>query len=911
MRLRWWVGVSALVPWLLPAPLGKRPGARRAGENKWEGRRDICNAAPVAGVSPAGGESDGPETRPVLRSHRAELPARPSGQAHLQPSEECGGPASSPGALLLARRAGGGPVPGPAGAGGPAEGRGRGLAGLLLRAVVRSLHRWPRGGAAGGAAARQGGAVCGGELLVESGEVQTEAELLPVPRRPSVLSQVQETTSRLRVSVHHGLCFGPIEYKGPFTAAYVERFIRKVVTPLTYLPSRAVLREFLSYHEPGVVGFFEFNSSPQPPGYTTFLSSALHALKRDFRGAVRFAVVTNKDVAAAISVHEDETVYLHRRFNSSLTFPRQERNFTSQNICSWVFEHSESILHWLSPTGAKSRSLEEELRKGPALLLFIPHNPLGAHHPLLTQIADVAERYHSCSSPSFSHFQGGDGFTLRTPDGSRPLCCNTLMLPGWRSVSRSSQSVCELCLNRSIFGSDAGLGLGVALSASGRCSGVELEAALGPYLRQLSVSGPQQLLSFSAACSNVPDAYSPFTHYSACCRSLQPGAGVPEPRPQESGQQTSKPHALTPSATGVDCSLADSITGLRCRTNKTLRFYLLDSHLHWTFAAGLGALGNGSGQVFATIVNLPDETHYVLNHQEGLKESLEHLIRNFSAPYSLLQRHLVGERDLRPPSSLIQEVTTASFLNVVMDPKTDVLLFYYTKWCGFCTALNHVVVQLARLFEGDGGFTVARVNVGSNDLPWEFMADHVPAVLFFPKHRKHLSVKYSDNAPITLPNLVRFVLKHTDQAGPGPAAGSGAWSLLEAELRQLQGEVRTLQRARERLSQQLATLWRDNRRISLHAHAVESQNAELQRQSQQLEELHRQKNLQLGDAVRRLQELADASESLLTENTLLKVLLTAMKERRAEQEEMPDDDADEMTDDELDGEQKEGKEAAS
>ncbi|XP_028827923.1 thioredoxin domain-containing protein 11 isoform X4 [Denticeps clupeoides] len=705
--------------------------------------------------------------------------------------------------------------------------------------------------------------------------------------------------------------FGPIEYKGPFTAAYVERFIRKVVTPLTYLPSRAVLREFLSYHEPGVVGFFEFNSSPQPPGYTTFLSSALHALKRDFRGAVRFAVVTNKDVAAAISVHEDETVYLHRRFNSSLTFPRQERNFTSQNICSWVFEHSESILHWLSPTGAKSRSLEEELRKGPALLLFIPHNPLGAHHPLLTQIADVAERYHSCSSPSFSHFQGGDGFTLRTPDGSRPLCCNTLMLPGWRSVSRSSQSVCELCLNRSIFGSDAGLGLGVALSASGRCSGVELEAALGPYLRQLSVSGPQQLLSFSAACSNVPDAYSPFTHYSACCRSLQPGAGVPEPRPQESGQQTSKPHALTPSATGVDCSLADSITGLRCRTNKTLRFYLLDSHLHWTFAAGLGALGNGSGQVFATIVNLPDETHYVLNHQEGLKESLEHLIRNFSAPYSLLQRHLVGERDLRPPSSLIQEVTTASFLNVVMDPKTDVLLFYYTKWCGFCTALNHVVVQLARLFEGDGGFTVARVNVGSNDLPWEFMADHVPAVLFFPKHRKHLSVKYSDNAPITLPNLVRFVLKHTDQAGPGPAAGSGAWSLLEAELRQLQGEVRTLQRARERLSQQLATLWRDNRRISLHAHAVESQNAELQRQSQQLEELHRQKNLQLGDAVRRLQELADASESLLTENTLLKVLLTAMKERRAEQEEMPDDDADEMTDDELDGEQKEGKEAAS
>lgn len=38
----------------------------------------------------------------------------------------------------------------------------------------------------------------------------------------------------------------------------------------------------------------------------------------DFRGVVRFGVVTNRQVAEAISLQEDETVYLHRRFNSSL-----------------------------------------------------------------------------------------------------------------------------------------------------------------------------------------------------------------------------------------------------------------------------------------------------------------------------------------------------------------------------------------------------------------------------------------------------------------------------------------------------------------------------------------------------------------------------------------------------------------
>lgn len=43
--------------------------------------------------------------------------------------------------------------------------------------------------------------------------------------------------------------FGPIEYKGPFVAPYVESFILRVITPLTYLPSRATLKDFLSYHE--------------------------------------------------------------------------------------------------------------------------------------------------------------------------------------------------------------------------------------------------------------------------------------------------------------------------------------------------------------------------------------------------------------------------------------------------------------------------------------------------------------------------------------------------------------------------------------------------------------------------------------------------------------------------------------
>lgn len=44
----------------------------------------------------------------------------------------------------------------------------------------------------------------------------------------------------------------------------------------------------------------------------------------DFRGAVRFGVVTNKQVAEAIPLQDDETVYLYRRLNSSLVSKSQQ-----------------------------------------------------------------------------------------------------------------------------------------------------------------------------------------------------------------------------------------------------------------------------------------------------------------------------------------------------------------------------------------------------------------------------------------------------------------------------------------------------------------------------------------------------------------------------------------------------------
>lgn len=578
---------------------------------------------------------------------------------------------------------------------------------------------------------------------------------------------------------------GPIEYRGPVRSEYLESFIQRVSAPLTYLPSVTALHTFLTQHQ-AVVGYFRFSSSPQPAGYMIFLLSALHTLRRDQQGEVRFAVVTNQAVAEGVALREDESVYLHRHLNSSLVFPRTQRNFTAQAVCDWVFENRESVIHWIQPTGVKSYSLEAELQKGPALLTFLPHNPLTANQ-LLTQVSAVALQYH-CSSEE-------DWF---------PRCCQSLSFS-------SDASVCELCVSR--------------------CWALDL------YLQRVSLS----------SCRSVQSSYGAFGRSSVCCRS------VPRPPP-------------------------DSITGLQCRSNKTLRFYLLDTQLHWPLAQRLGA---SADLPFITIINLRDETHYVLNHTDTLAD----FIQNFSASYSPLHRHLVGNKQQQQTQSLIQEVTSDSFLHTVMDSQRDVLLLYYSAWCGFCSVLNHVFLQLARLFQGNSAITVARVNVGRNDLPWEFMVDHLPSVLFFPRHRKQMSVKFPENTPMTVPNLLRFVLQHTDHT-PWEESGGGVEprSLLEAELQALQQQVFSLHRARERLSQQLSVLWRENRRLTLHTHTLETQNAELQEQSGRLETLYREKTRQLSETVHRLQMLADASEELLKENTLLKVLLTVLRERDGQEE---------------------------
>ncbi|XP_072691914.1 thioredoxin domain-containing protein 11 isoform X5 [Canis lupus baileyi] len=672
--------------------------------------------------------------------------------------------------------------------------------------------------------------------------------------------------------------------------------------------------------EPGVLGYFEFSGSPQPPGYLTFFTSALHSLKKDYLGTVRFGVITNKHLAKLVSLVHSGSVYLHRHFNTSLVFPREAVNYTAENIHKWALENREALLRWLRPHGGKSLLLNNELKKGPALLVFLPFNPLAESHPLIDEITEVALEYNNCHRDQvveqlLQHLRRADAPLLRplAPEPPEQLpepplitaspCCNTVVLPQWHSVSRT-HNVCELCVNQSTGG--------VRPSSVGmpQCSFFEMAAALDSfYLKEQTF---YHVASDSIECSNFLSSYSPFSYYTACCRTINRAVtGF-----IDSGQSVFETPTITFSSLEKKCEVdppgsvphieenrylfpevdvsSTNFTGLSCRTNKTLNIYLLDSNLFWLYAERLGAPSATRVKEFATIVDVKEESHYILDPKQALmKFTLESFIQNFSVLYSPLKRHLIGSDSAQFPSQhLITEVTTDTFWEVVLQ-KQDVLLLYYAQWCGFCPSLNHVFIQLARLLPSDT-FTVARIDVSQNDLPWEFMVDRLPTVLFFPCNRKDRSVKYPEDLPVTLPNLLRFILHHSDPAStPQNLANpptkeclqseavfqQGHISHLEREIQKLRAEISTLQRAQVQVEAQLSSARRDEHRLLRQKQTLEKQHSLLQLHSEQLQTLYEQKTHELEEVAQKLQELADASENLLTENTWLKILVATMERK--------------------------------
>ncbi|XP_035695474.1 thioredoxin domain-containing protein 11-like [Branchiostoma floridae] len=683
-----------------------------------------------------------------------------------------------------------------------------------------------------------------------------------------------------------------IEYNGPVTTKHMVKFLRRVASPVTYVRNLEDLVFFCTLQDTGVLAYFDFSGWRPTLGYLHYYLAAQNALEIEPFHGVNFGVITSLEVAGLVKIKEPRTVVMVRALNDTLVYP-DTRNFSHQEILAWVEENKVKTVQWLPLSGMKSLQLSTELYAGPSLLYFTPDNPDG-ESTSVAMFREVAMDYFNCNDSQLVRDLVNISREYRKilrgseePTETRSNCDNS------NTNNRKTLSSKSLSSVKSAHSLNA---VGDSLQTQGK-DNIDSMAYSKPTCKQeLQGDCPNQ-------CKNTQT-------YDSVARNVKTSQTECNTVPTEKSCLYSKESNLRHSTNGdtvqsasdeaVDIEGKDvNITGLGCRTNKSLGFYLLDSNSQWSFAENMGVKETDGETESIVIVDVRNEVQFVMDPSLTINETnIAAFIHNFTR--SQLSRHL----NTAPPpvrvclpnatQPCVVEVTGDTFHDVVLDETKDVLLLYYAPWCGACSALSHIWLVLASYFKRASNLVLARINGDKNDLPWEFTVPAYPTVIFFPALRKDMSVKYPDNLPMTLPNLAEFVLAHarrrnrprsnitghkvTPDCQEKTEASNLRIQSLERELSSMKEEIETLRTQAQKLQDAFHIVKGANIRLNAENREKDLRIEALRKSEAKLKEALKEKEVRLLQADVFMRALQEGSVKATSENVLLKMQVSALQQ---------------------------------
>lgn len=118
------------------------------------------------------------------------------------------------------------------------------------------------------------------------------------------------------------------------------------------------------------------------------------------------------------------------------------------------------------------------------------------------------------------------------------------------------------------------------------------------------------------------------------------------------------------------------------------------------------------------------------------------------------------------PSGPIVEVVGLSYGDVVLDPDKDVLVEFYTPWCGPCKVLLPAYERLAALYALDERMrdlvTIAKIDYDANDVPDKDIRGF-PWFKLYPAGEKGEPVTYSGDW--TVEGWMKFIAENGTHGG--------------------------------------------------------------------------------------------------------------------------------------------------
>lgn len=573
------------------------------------------------------------------------------------------------------------------------------------------------------------------------------------------------------------------------------RFLDEFLKPIRRISNGFDLTKLLLESESVVVGFIDFQGLPMSPGYTEFYKSSVKYLEKDPNRDTIFAIVTNKETAIKeFNIEQFPTASLYM-WNESLIYP-YDKSWTTGNIVHWIDTSIHKVSTWLQPPGIKSLTLAPYLHNGPVLFLFTPRNPYHKMNYNYNLLREIALQYYNCDKeiwPSglvellenerkqaqikhhqrikkcrniLTEFKQNQEkivpISISIQRWINDSCCAKVFMNKCLSCGESSDDICttgpkyyhEICSKKDVFKVNNEL-------ERHYCCDDDPHGNLNNHDNKIKDEKIKTSMLPRDNDTRSAGEIKKFRVKEECERFLFGNKYNQEKFPKES----------------IDLSSTE-LTASACSANRSLAFIAVDSFHYYHFSEGLGIdILKIKDKTSVIILDSLHESQYVMSSNLS-RNSLVEFLNNYSN--GSLQRTLRSDssrrfaRDFQSSPECnnnnndnkmeicIPELTTETFLPTILDKNKNVIVFYHSPYCAFCSAISYVYLTIANYLSKTNNLLFVRIDGDNNDLPWEYSMNRYPSILYFPAKKKDDSTVYPFSLPITIPNLLNFILINLD-----------------------------------------------------------------------------------------------------------------------------------------------------
>ncbi|XP_077975133.1 thioredoxin domain-containing protein 11-like [Styela clava] len=578
-----------------------------------------------------------------------------------------------------------------------------------------------------------------------------------------------------QIYIHHKNLRKSVLYDGPLKKKHFIYFLNEILNPLTYLSTKLEVEKFMFENQFTVLSHINPSHDKDLMFYSVL---AIRQLEM-YDHPVQFGLIVENQLAKSYFLRPN-ILQVRNKMKPREIVHLEFHSTIDQIIQSLKKFQSKLISPDIDLPGVKTNYLYQTIHKGPTLIVFISSENLETRELFIKKIRHLVFQYRRC--PEISEQTKQIYAHTLSPENK---CCQSVLFEDSNFISL----VCSICVkqgnpNKSYYA---------------ECGWIR------DYISSVAIGNDkwiryaQEKISFSTnsvLCTNFLRSYD--THrvnLGICCEAkdniLENSEKISEKQEICIDELLNKTQKLSLISTdngetvirdtsGTDNSIiftdnnpfiidncTDSIiSGIYCKTNRTLQLLTLDLERHKALSRNLGVNEEnvyhiGETKIGAVIFDPFNDFRHVMTSSHF---HLENFIINYTLGI-LPQTYHATSLKIKPcvptsTSPCVHEITADSFEETVLNNKKDVFLFYYVPCCSACSSISHIYLTLAHLLHHTNPVILARIDAHENELPSHFTVQSYPTFMIFPAGRSADSSVFPLDTEITVARLLSFILKN-------------------------------------------------------------------------------------------------------------------------------------------------------